>query len=177
MYFRDFRILSSIYSCLCSHPLTSAGREAVPLSPLLLHTSVCSALSLPLWSIGRPRPVANGIQKTSGSLSRSYLSVTFFLFCPCCSFHLPQHCVKSRFHPSIAPLLQSPTLSLPLHSGVQIGEAVKMRAHFSCPIGARRGHCPMEERRRRHRAGPRSLAPPSSTPPPTPRGAIGRARE
>ena len=170
MYFRK---LSSIYSCLCSHPLTSAGREAVPLNPLL-HTSVCSALSLPLWSIDRPRPVANGIQKTSGSLSRSYLYVTFFLFC-LCSFHLPQHCVKSRFHPSIAPLLQSPTLSLPLHSGgVQIGEAVKMRAHFSCPIGARRGHCPME-RRRRHRAGPRSLAPPSSPPPP--RGAIGRARE
>ena len=52
-------------------------REAVPLNPLL-HTSVCSALSLPLWSIDRPRPVANGIQKTSGSLSRSYLYVTFF---------------------------------------------------------------------------------------------------
>ena len=149
-----FRILSSIYSCLCSHPLTSAGREAVPLNPLL-HTSVCSALSLPLWSIDRPRPVANGIQKTSGSLSRSYLFVTFFVL-PLLLISSPPALREIAIPPFDRPLLQSPTLSLPLHSGgVQIGEAVKMRAHFSCPIGARRGHCPME-RRRRHRAGPRS---------------------
>ena len=105
-----FRILSSIYSCLCSHPLTSAGREAVPLNPLL-HTSVCSALSLPLWSIDRPRPVANGIQKTSGSFSRSYLFVTFFVLPLLISS--PPALREIAIPPFDRPLLQSPTLSLP----------------------------------------------------------------
>ena len=106
MYFRK---LSSIYSCLCSHPLTSAGREAVPLNPLL-HTSVCSALSLPLWSIDRPRPVANGIQKTSGSLSRSYLFVTFFVL-PLLLISSPPALREIAIPPFDRPLLQSPTLS------------------------------------------------------------------
>ena len=109
MYFRK---LSSIYSCLCSHPLTSAGREAVPLNPLL-HTSVCSALSLPLWSIDRPRPVANGIQKTSGSLSRSYLYVTFFCSAPAL-ISSPPALREIAIPPFDRPLLQSPTFSPPL---------------------------------------------------------------
>ena len=118
-----FRIMPSIYSCLCFHPLTSAGHEAVALNPLL-HTSVCSALSLPLWSIDRPHPVANGIHEASGSLSRSYLYVTFFCSAPAL-ISSPPALREIAIPPFDRPLLQSPNTLSPLLSTPVVSKSAK----------------------------------------------------